>query len=199
MISNGLKIEASQFIVTSSLSPETFTVPKSTAQITRGIFITDKSILEAEKESVTLLQFPLESSVTVMEMGSACHVCPPGLFVVHMTTQGNSFKNAEEALFGRDEQPSVLWSLVWKMDSGEFSTTDDCPSNLKFTSGPDAGIDYEEAVTSARSIFSQLCEGEEFLPRAPDPEEIVLDGPEYVVSSVSDEEKIEEDCSLNSD
>lgn len=54
-------------------------VPKS--GLSRGIFIIDRSISATDKESLTLLQFPIKGKdpITIIEAGPSTHVCPPGL------------------------------------------------------------------------------------------------------------------------
>jgi hypothetical protein len=54
-------------------------VPKS--GLSRGIFIIDRSISTTDKESLTLLQFPIKGKepITVIEAGPSTHVCPSGL------------------------------------------------------------------------------------------------------------------------
>ncbi|MPC07944.1 Rab proteins geranylgeranyltransferase component A [Portunus trituberculatus] len=49
------------------------------------------------------------------------------------------------------------------------------PGNLYLCPGPNTDLDYDLAIEQARSIFGSMFLGEEFLPRAPDPEEIAFD------------------------
>jgi hypothetical protein len=49
------------------------------------------------------------------------------------------------------------------------------PVNVGITSGPGQQLDYDHHVQEARLLFERLYPGEEFLPRAPDPEEIVIE------------------------
>ncbi|KAK8401361.1 hypothetical protein O3P69_002848 [Scylla paramamosain] len=49
------------------------------------------------------------------------------------------------------------------------------PGNLYLCPGPNTDLDYDLAIEQARSIFGRMYPGEEFLPRAPDPEEIAFD------------------------
>ncbi|KAH9641553.1 hypothetical protein HF086_002240 [Spodoptera exigua] len=76
-----------------------------------------------------------------------------------------------------------LWSLFYnvKDTSAPVASVADC---VHVCSGPDAGLDFDRAVEQAEQIFKKICPGEEFLPRAPDPEEIVFEddvthGPEF--------------------
>ena len=68
----------------------------------------------------------------------------------------------------------------------------DKPSNLYFVSGSKCQIDYDHNVkqvinlknkiqnliknfSKARKIFNDICPGEEFMPKPPDPEDIIFD------------------------
>lgn len=42
--------------------------------------------------------------------------------------------------------------------------------------GPYFELDYDRSIDEARTLFGKLYESEEFLPRAPDPEEIIVAG-----------------------
>lgn len=44
------------------------------------------------------------------------------------------------------------------------------------TAPPYYELDYDSSIKNARTIFSKLYEDADFLPRAPDPEEIVIEG-----------------------
>ena len=52
-------------------------------QISRGIFITDRSIMQGEKENLTLLYYPPDEAgqeaVTIIELGPSTNACPQGL------------------------------------------------------------------------------------------------------------------------
>ncbi|XP_074106773.1 rab escort protein [Cotesia typhae] len=69
-------------------------------KISRGIFITDRSIMQGEKENLTLLYYPPEGPdqepVTLIELGPSTNACPQGLFMVQMTCKRT--KTAKEDL-----------------------------------------------------------------------------------------------------
>jgi len=48
--------------------------------------------------------------------------------------------------------------------------------HIYYTDSPTYELDYDAAIANARHIFGQLFADADFLPRAPDPEEIVVDG-----------------------
>ena len=47
-------------------------------------------------------------------------------------------------------------------------------SNVYRARGPLPELDFDLALTEAESIYSLIYPGEQFLPRAPDPEEIII-------------------------
>ena len=47
--------------------------------------------------------------------------------------------------------------------------------NLHICRGPDSALDYDAAVAQAKAIVGTMFPGEEFMPRAPDPEEIIFE------------------------
>lgn len=193
-------------------------------QISRGIFITDKSIMQGDKENLTLLYYPPEETgqeaVTLIELGPSTNACPQGLFMLHMTCKRTKtakedleyvvkkFLNVgavepyvsrsptdshtqtvspdkqhlpegeKEAKDVEDLKPHTLWSLYLNLPASDIKLSNSAPSNVHFCSGPDLDLDFDFAVNQAKEIFMAMYPSEDFLPRAPDPEEIVLEGDE---------------------
>lgn len=174
-------------------APSSFlkSIPKK--GMSRAMFITDRSIMPSEKESLTLLQFPAPDPITVIELGPSTHACPPGLYVVHMTCKQD--KTAKEDLKSTVEKllncqpfdgiskpssepalPQVLYALYFNVpDTSHCDLSTSVPQNVHLCSGPDLDIDFDFPVNQAKEIFSKMYPGEEFLPRAPDADEIVTD------------------------
>ncbi|XP_058129228.1 rab proteins geranylgeranyltransferase component A [Anopheles ziemanni] len=48
------------------------------------------------------------------------------------------------------------------------------PAGIRLTCGPYHELDYDQSIDQARRIFQDMFPDEEFLPRAPDPEEIII-------------------------
>jgi Rab proteins geranylgeranyltransferase component A len=73
--------------------------------------------------------------------------------------------------------PTILWSFFFKIPK---CTNCDRPagsmlkSGLKMCCGPRFELDYDLAIAQAKLIFENLYANEEFLPRAPDPDEIIF-------------------------
>ncbi|XP_013185681.2 rab proteins geranylgeranyltransferase component A 1 [Amyelois transitella] len=174
--------------------------PAESSDISRAVFITNGTIMSSEKEPLTLLRFPPlnegDNAVTVLEVGPATGSCPKGLFVVYFITK--KVKDAEsdlkayaEKVFdmsGGDQtqasdKPKCLWSLFYNVVDRSSAVASNSGA-VHACAGPDAGLDFDRAVLQAEQIFKRICPGEEFLPRAPDPEEIVFEddvthGPEF--------------------
>ncbi|XP_064112420.1 rab proteins geranylgeranyltransferase component A-like isoform X1 [Macrobrachium nipponense] len=191
LFSEGERFKCSHLVMDAFYAPNQYisSSPDSRQKsISRGIFIVDRSILSNEKEQLTLLRFPAKENngkpVTVIEVGFGAGVCPKDLFCVHMTCEGcdaeDDLKVVAQSLFAKDEEssskPKLLWSLYFnQMDISNVDLKQDTPENIYFCSGPDALLDYDSAISQARTLFTRMFPEEEFLPRAPDPDEIVFD------------------------
>ncbi|XP_078601870.1 rab proteins geranylgeranyltransferase component A 2-like isoform X2 [Branchiostoma floridae x Branchiostoma japonicum] len=164
--------------------------------VSRGIFFTDRSLKASENEQITLLSIPpAEGSnfpVRAVELGNGASACPKGMFVVHLTSQGTGsakadLQSAAEKLFQpldgdadtESDRPKVLWCVYFNQldttDCDPSSLYTGLPENIVVTSGPGVDLGYEQAVQQARSLFEQMCPGEEFLPAAPNPEDIIYE------------------------
>ncbi|XP_004927771.1 rab proteins geranylgeranyltransferase component A 2 [Bombyx mori] len=174
--------------------------PAESCDISKAVFVTNGTIMASEKEPLTLLRFPPladdDNAVTVLEVGPATGSCPKGLFVVYFITKKtkdaeSDLKPYAERIFdmsGGDQtaatdKPKCLWSLFYNVKDTS-SPVSSVVDNVHVCSGPDAGLDFDRAVEQAEQIFKKICPGEEFLPRAPNPEEIVFEddvthGPEF--------------------
>ncbi|XP_050305481.1 rab proteins geranylgeranyltransferase component A 1 [Anthonomus grandis grandis] len=169
--------------------------------ISRAVFITDKSVLSSESEHLTLLVYPPEKDiglVTVLELGSLTGTCPKDVYLVHMsckqiTKPKEDFAHVVACLFTEDEgSPKVLWSSYFTLPESSNDLMSDefkeFPENVFLCPGPDVDLDYDSSIKKAKMIFESLYPGEEFLPRAPDPEEIII-GEECVQGSVDFKEQ----------
>ncbi|KAJ8982352.1 hypothetical protein NQ317_013103 [Molorchus minor] len=93
-----------------------------------------------------------------------------------ITTPQEDFRHVVDNLFinytEKDEnescKPQILWSCYFSLpDSNHCNLRENVPSNVYLCPGPDSDLDYDLSIKK-----------EEFLPRAPDPEEIVIEGEE---------------------
>ncbi|XP_065842130.1 rab proteins geranylgeranyltransferase component A 2-like [Oscarella lobularis] len=157
-------------------------------KVSRGIFVTNKSIKPCDDEKVTLLTVPPSVSaipgvVRALELGPLSFACPKNSHVVHLTCSSHQSQSAKdtllttaEALFGSDEEedkPRVFWRLFFSQTDIRLRDETGLPANVIATSEPDAELGFHQAITKARSIFDVICPGEEILPAPPDPDDVV--------------------------
>ncbi|XP_013779155.1 rab proteins geranylgeranyltransferase component A 2-like [Limulus polyphemus] len=201
IFSNHKRINCSWLVMESSYAAAEFLPANVPERVSRAIFITSSSILPAEKEQLTLLKLVpdgnIPSTVTVLELGPGAMVCPDGLYVVYMNcpsvheTAKEDLLPAAELLFsplntdvntgcaGSSDvmEPEVLWCVFFnELDTTTVNLNEHNPSGTIITSSPGKSLDYELTVKEARNLFQKMFPAEEFLPRAPDPEEIVMEG-----------------------
>ncbi|KAK3099926.1 hypothetical protein FSP39_011899 [Pinctada imbricata] len=188
----GQRIDCRWLIMEQSYAPEGYLHITSQRQLCRCILVTDKSILPTQDSNqLSLLQLPDPNNpdypTIIMELPSTAMACPQGLYVVHLTKEiPLSHSNPEEALkyavsslFAEEgehssEKPSILWSLYFTQTFCDNSVPSDSkPDNVIITSGPGVERDLDNTVTEAQGIFENLMPEEEFLPRPPNPEDII--------------------------
>ncbi|CAH1115921.1 unnamed protein product [Phaedon cochleariae] len=187
-------LEADHLIMSVDNSPQQFITGVEKKYISRAVLITSSSMIESEKEHLTLLFYPPENgknTVTLIELGSLTGTCPKGLFLVHLISRQNispeeDFKHVVENLFLSEpfetpeenetaRKPEILWSAYFSLpDTSESDLKSNVPDNVFLCPGPDLDLDYDGSIKMARDIFKRMYDDLEFLPRAPDPEEIIL-------------------------
>lgn len=105
------------------------------------------------------------------------------LDLVHITCRARSdapksdIEQYERLLFDENESHDVLWSMYFNIPTcPQCKEPTKLPSNCYVACGPYFELDYDESIRHAKHLFKQIYENEEFLPRAPDPEEIIIEG-----------------------
>ncbi|XP_076164472.1 rab escort protein isoform X2 [Ptiloglossa arizonensis] len=100
IISGKQRLTLEHLVVGQGHLPPTIVASEGEQRISRGVFITDRSIMQGEKENLTLLYYPPEEPgqepITLIELGPSTNACPQGLFMVHMTCKRTT--NAKEDL-----------------------------------------------------------------------------------------------------
>nr|CAB3230603.1 rab proteins geranylgeranyltransferase component A 2 [Phallusia mammillata] len=210
--SQGQKIKCKHLIVDESNVPDSYRC-EFASSVSRAVYVTDKSVLASDKEHVSLITLPPDGSrgsVRVIEAGPQCCVCPSKYHLVHalLSSAPNNdnqvcnprekFKEVEQILFAGhadaevpqggdaestdDAKPHILWSSYFDMME-DGVTRDALPSNLYVARGPGMELGFDKTMGEARELFERICPDDEFLPRAPDPEEIVFDDEGYNTES----------------
>ncbi|KAK4293747.1 hypothetical protein Pmani_033582 [Petrolisthes manimaculis] len=188
LVAEGQRFGCDNLVMSSDLTPSHYHGDNGAwselCHISRAILFTDRSILPHKEEQLTLLRLPPTPDnpqpVTVIEGGSRAGICPQGVYCLQLSCLG---KEAEVDLAGAVRKlvdhpggPTLLWSLYFnQVDVSRCDLVSCSPANLYLCPGPDSSLDYDAAITQARTIFFSMFPDETFLPRAPDPDEIVFD------------------------
>ncbi len=99
-------------------------------------------------------------------------------------TASDSVCSTLSDLAGRVDNNAPLWELSFDVDV--VLEDEERSTNVFCCSGPRFELDYDASVAEARRVFGRMYPGEEFLPRAPEPDEIIVGG--------GDDERHEEDA-----
>merc|ERR1712192_191560 len=132
-----------------------------------------------EKEQITFLSLPQEGDrpVRVVEVGPGTAACPKGLHVMHATVEGELGLEDVLKKEGILKEEELVYSLTFNQEGSKGAEKTKL-ENMWGASGPVAELDFDVAIQQAREIYTGMFPGEDFLPRAPDPEEIILGGEE---------------------
>ncbi|XP_045478876.1 rab proteins geranylgeranyltransferase component A 1 [Harmonia axyridis] len=194
LICGDQKITAPHMVLNMGLIPLCFLENTEANLISRAVLITNKSLMDCEREELTLLLYPLKNNklCRILELGTLTGTCPKNLFLVHITAPGLSSPKEDlqeciEKLFTTDsntecQKPKIIWSAYFSIpDTNNQAVKSSLPKNVYACPGPDSDLDYDYSVQKAKEIFSAIYPGEDFLPRAPDAEEIVIEGEEIAM------------------
>lgn len=153
-------------------------------KLSRGIVITKMSIMDNSENLISCMRIPSSDSnvnlVHLLEINSSVMVCPPNINIVYLWTKSttDSAKDDLEPIVDRifGNKANIMWEfyfqqLAGKQDGSLIKSDEvDC---LYITNPPCNDIDYSNSIKEAEQIFNRMCPNQEFLPRAPDPDEII--------------------------
>ena len=183
VFTNGQRISCSKLVLPKSICPKDLKI-NDTAHaviIRREMALLSESILPHDKEQLTFLTIPPQdpeqsSYAYVQEVGFGAAACPRGMYCLQITKKEESTVNIRDEIVG--DKSKLLWSLTFDLKTHE--STDEKGQrklkNLFCCNGPQFELDYDLSIAHARKLFGEMFEGEDFLPRAPEPEEIILGG-----------------------
>ena len=185
IVSDGQRINCKKLVVGGSACPADLkSLSQDLKNVERKICLTNDSMVPSEKEQLTFLTVPPKeagrSYTYVTEVGHGASVCPRGMYCIHMTKRsdgedGDSLDNVLEQIL--PAQDKRLWSLDFEVVDKVFEAVAEV-KNLHLCRGPTFELDYDVAIANASKIYKDMFPEEPFLPRAPDPEEIILGEPE---------------------
>ncbi|XP_054736886.1 rab proteins geranylgeranyltransferase component A [Anastrepha obliqua] len=160
--------------------------------LSRGVFLTATPLGSEELNSggggVNILRLLADrQEAFVIQLSHFSGTCPKGVYIFHFTTVAQSDQPEQDLapfvaqVFNSElgNAPKLLYSAYFTIMGRKqvmSSPTVDSSTPIFCTSAPFYNLDYDESIKNARDIFTKLYGDAEFLPRAPDPEEIVIDG-----------------------
>jgi len=177
VVTEGKVINCEYLVMPESKLPSKLVLDKTDVTTSRAMFISKDSLLPTEKEQLTFISLPQEANkaIHVVEVGAGTAACPKGLHVVHSTVEGELDLEEVMKKEGIIKEEGLVYGLSFTQVGSRGSERTKL-DNLWGASGPVAELDFDVAIEQARKIYSGMFPGEEFLPRAPDPEEILLGG-----------------------
>ncbi|KAK3606341.1 hypothetical protein CHS0354_041976 [Potamilus streckersoni] len=184
----GQRIDCKWLVMESSYSPEEFISPTYPRSISRAILLTDKPLLPTDTQELSMLCLPCIDDpyrpVHVLELPPGSMAAPQGIYVFHLTrlagdhvSVNDDLSFAVKTLFQEaddDDKPKVLWSMYFRQNNtSQIERSASVPENVFLMPGPGPEIDADTPVHLAKDLFQKLYPGEEFLPKAPNPEDII--------------------------
>ena len=133
----------------------------------------------------------------LQEVGYGGAACPKGVVCLHLTTKGSGEENLglEKCLDVLvPDKSKLIWSIDFEISTEIFVDLDSSSKliNLFLTSGPVFELDFDSTIERAKNLFRFLFPEEDFLPRAPDPEEIIIGGDDDSANQRNEETNSEE-------
>ncbi|KAK2726092.1 rab proteins geranylgeranyltransferase component A 1-like [Artemia franciscana] len=195
IVTNGKAVDCNYCVLANGYIPGS-SQPSRTRGISRAIFITDRSLNENNEEKVVVMTIS-GSEFRIFETGYETASAPKDIRIVHFFGgQITSAKEDIESLAKRflnlneeddDEKPRVLWSLYFNTCQVEFDGK--YPENVFHIEGPGADLDIDGVVSKAKEVYAKAYGDIEFLPKAPEPEDIILDDGDATSADKAEEEK----------
>uniref|UniRef100_T1GGU2 Uncharacterized protein n=1 Tax=Megaselia scalaris TaxID=36166 RepID=T1GGU2_MEGSC len=166
-------------LLSKSSNPE-----KRCGALSRGIFITDKPLgseeLNAGGGGVNFLKLPGKNGgAFILQLSHYSGTCPKGLYLIHVTTKlenspEEDLKVFKEKLFNENVKP--IYSAYFNLPPCFLCQGNVINSEHIFECcGSFFELDYDKSMDNAESVFKKLYPDVDFLPRAPDPEEIIIE------------------------
>nr|CAH0099335.1 unnamed protein product [Daphnia galeata] len=184
IVSDNQNLKAKFILIEDCLNP----VATIKSGISRAILVTNKALTSDQAALITFPSVNSKDPVRILELSASTMVCPQGFYVVHLithqvTTAVEDLKEAIDTFFtvfesNKNEalnKPQIIWSLHFNINEYN-SPAGMLPSNVYSSPGPNSSIDFDDHVIQARNIFKSMFPDEDFLPRVPDPEDIILEG-----------------------
>ncbi|RWS11124.1 rab proteins geranylgeranyltransferase component A 2-like isoform X2 [Dinothrombium tinctorium] len=192
VITNNQRIKCEYLVTSLSQTPKCMLPEKlSYTVLSKAVFISNGSVKPSNKEESSFFRLAadeeIDHAVYVLEVGNDIHVAPKGVFIVYCWCLSKNEDAKKDLLpvakklfdFSCSEnssKPKLLWSCYYNQKFVDCSNNFEMKIKSAFVVSPPMNeLDYDFAISEARQIFSTMFPDSEFLPRAPDPDEIVFD------------------------
>merc|ERR1719268_684564 len=182
VVTEGRRIQCDQVVLPASLVPAELRLEDEGTGLgscSRAVLLSKASMLPTEKEQLTFLSMPKnqdgsrKSAIHLIEVSSGTAACPKGLHMLHASSAGEVDLVSEvKGLVASD----LIYSISWQQEEQITSSCSTTLTNTFLAAGPRHELDLTLAIEAARSVHKKLYPEEDFLPRAPDPEEILIGG-----------------------
>ncbi|KAL4235013.1 hypothetical protein ACF0H5_006651 [Mactra antiquata] len=189
----GSRIKCKWVVMESTYAPRNYLSVEASEKrlIARAILMTDRPLFTTgQKEQLSFMCLPCSDDgdrpINVLELPPSSMASPLGIYICHLTRQSkpglkpkDDLLYAVQSLFTKDDdtdvdKPKLLWSLYFTQeDLSLVSPSTAIPDNVILMSGPGSDIDIDSTVLEAKEVFKRVLPDEEFLPKAPNPEDII--------------------------
>lgn len=147
--------------------------------ISRCILITARPIGDAAmNEGGGGVSFMKCDEAFVVQLSHLSGTCPKGYYLIHITMHTNDTAETDtkpiiQQLF--TDSNEIIYSLYFNIPMClKCKHQKRTPSGVHLACGPSFELDYDMTIDEARRLFKTIYSEDEFLPRAPDPEEIII-------------------------
>jgi len=154
--------------------------------ISRCVCITNASLREGENQIIAVIPPGVvgnQYAIRVLQFSWEMFVCPQGTYVLYFSTicsktAQEDLESALNSLVNLSENSSKRPTALYHAYFNQFvrvpiEQSKTLPENVFLCSNPGVDLDCAQSFEEAQKIFSQICPGEEFLPKTPDPDDII--------------------------
>lgn len=134
--------------------------------------INEKEVDKDEKNAQTLDDVIIKNDTEIQS--------PESITIQETKTEEREIPSENEESEEKTKKPKILFEFYFShIDSQDriensLKSNTELPSNLYITTGSRATLDFDHHVTRAKEIFKKICSEEEFLPKPPDQEDIIM-------------------------
>ena len=204
-LQTGQKINGKYCIISPNYSSPSLELSKDNQiQVSHAVYLTDSSIKltskPEEQDDISVVHilpgyFDNDKAVTGYEYGPRSCLPSEEMYMIHLTTpagpQNNPLADLENVCGRITENVNVLHKTFFTthMSKEENKTNLMFENNIIRTSRPTFNIGYMDSIDEARAAFSLMYSEDEFLPTAPNPEDIKWPDEDENVEDVSQSNK----------